>query len=220
MAGGGIANNPNNPNNPFFGTDADPRAPRVYPQQPQMREPQRPQGQPGFQSPYANYGFDPGLQSYLDNQYRMSTMDAGVNYQYDPTNQTFTGGTMGGTYNPIPLNVMQQAAGGNRDVLNSYYQPRFPQQPGYIPPQVKPGMPQMPQPMSPQMPFPRFGGNDRRDNRDDRNEGRYNPRPQTPQQRGAFPGMPMNPAQPPQGPQQRGLGGLQIDKFRNRLGQR
>jgi hypothetical protein len=44
--------------------------------------------------------------------------------------------------------------------------------------------------------------------------------PQSPQQRGAFPGMPMNPAQPPQGPQQRGLGGLQIDKFRNRLGQR
>ena len=81
----------------------------------------------GYQSPYANYGFDSGFQSYLDNQYLGSMSDAGVNYQYDPTNQTFTGGTMGGRYNPIPLSVMQQAAGGNRDVLNPYFQSRFQQ---------------------------------------------------------------------------------------------
>ena len=89
-----------------------------------------------YQSPYANYGFDPGLQSYLDQNNYRSTFDAGVGFQYDPTTQTFTGGTMGGQYNPIPLNVMQQAAGGNRDVLSPYFQSRFPQ-----PPQ----QPQMPQ---------------------------------------------------------------------------
>jgi hypothetical protein len=88
-------------------------------------------------SQYGNYGFDPGLQSYLDNQYRMSTVDAGVGFQYDPTNQTFTGGTRTGQYNPIPLNVMQQAAGGNRDVLNPYFQSRFPQPTSPVP-TVKP----------------------------------------------------------------------------------
>ena len=110
----------------------------------------------GYQSPYANYGFDSGFQSYLDNQYLGSMSDAGVNYQYDPINQTFTGGTMAGRYNPIPLNVMQQAAGGNRDVLSPYFQSKYPQPTGPAP-TVKPGMPQMPrQPMpgqGPQRPF-------------------------------------------------------------------
>jgi hypothetical protein len=126
----------------------------------------------GYQSQYGNYGFDPQLQNYLDQQYIASTRDAGVGFQYDPTNQTFTGGTRGGMYNPIPLNVMQQAAGGNRDVLNPYFQSNFPQQPVPMPGRrivdpVRPG----------------FG------------------QPQV---------QPANP--------QRGLGGLQIDKFRNRLG--
>ena len=80
-----------------------------------------------YQSRYGNYGFDSGLQNYLDQQYVGSTRDAGVGYQYDPSTQTFTGGTMGGRYNPIPLSVMQQAAAGNRDVLNPYFQSRFPQ---------------------------------------------------------------------------------------------
>jgi hypothetical protein len=92
----------------------------------------------GYQSPYANYGFDPGLQSYLDQQNYRSNFDAGVGYQYDPTNQTFTGGTMSGRYNPIPLNVMQQAAGGNRDVLSPYFQSKYPQPTGPAP-TVKPG---------------------------------------------------------------------------------
>jgi hypothetical protein len=86
-------------------------------------------------SRYGNYGFDPGLQSYLDNQYSASTMDAGTNYQYDPSTQTFTGSTMSGRYNPIPLSVMQQAAGGNRDVLNPYFQSNYPQQPTQVPAQ-------------------------------------------------------------------------------------
>ena len=86
-----------------------------------------------YQSPYANYGFDPGLQSYLDQQNYRSSKDMGVAFQYDPTNQTFTGGTMAGRYNPIPLNVMQQVAGGNRDVLNPYFQSKFPQPTGPMP---------------------------------------------------------------------------------------
>jgi hypothetical protein len=86
-----------------------------------------------YQSPYANYGFDPGLQSYLDQQNYGSSNDMGVAFQYDPTNQSFTGGTMAGNYNPIPLNVMQQVAGGNRDVLNPYFQSKFPQPTGPMP---------------------------------------------------------------------------------------
>jgi hypothetical protein len=122
-----------------------------------------------YQSRYGNYGFDSGLQNYLDQQYVGSTRDAGVGYQYDPSTQTFTGGTMAGQYNPIPLSVMQQAAAGNRDVLNPYFQSKFPQQPapvmpaqpqrdlGYgIPPprpQVFPAQPQvMPRPVPQVMP--------------------------------------------------------------------
>ena len=82
-----------------------------------------------YQSQYGNYGFDSGLQSYLDQQNYRSNMDAGTAFQYDPAAQTFTGGTMAGQYNPIPLSVMQQAAAGNRDVLNPYFQSKFPQQP-------------------------------------------------------------------------------------------
>lgn len=126
------------------GPNIDPVRPRPFENGPGPRIPAQggktqPALPPGFQSPYANYGFDPGLQSYLDRQNYMSNNDAGVAFQYDPTNQTFTGGTRGGTYNPIPLSVMQQAAGGNRDVLNPYFQSRFPQPTGPVP-TIKPGM--------------------------------------------------------------------------------
>jgi hypothetical protein len=103
-----------------------------------------------YQSPYANYGFDSGLQSYLDQQNYRSATDAGTSFQYDPATQTFTGGTMAGRYNPIPLSVMQQVAGGNRDVLNPYFQSNFPQQPGQVPAQVLP----TPQVLPPQGGFP------------------------------------------------------------------
>lgn len=110
-----------------------------------------------YQSPYANYGFDPALQSYLDQQNFRSATDAGVAFQYDPSNQTFTGGTMAGRYNPIPLSVMQQAAGGNRDALSSYFQPRFPQPTGPVP-TVKPGLtPQRPI-IDPRNPIRGLGG--------------------------------------------------------------
>jgi len=218
-------------------------------QQPQQpgQMPQKP-GQPfqmtlpdNYQSPFASYGFDPGLQSYLDQQMYRSYTDGGVGYQYDPTNQTFTGGTMSGRYNPIPLNVMQQAAGGNRDVLSPYFQSKFPQQPA---PTVKPG------PFVAMLPQPGMNINQLKE--------MYRGQPQQSAipglqdaLRGAFlnvaPGSPTGyPTQPvatppvrpgpfeamkqryqgqPQ-PQtqpqniQRGLGGLQLNKFRNRLDQR
>jgi hypothetical protein len=80
-----------------------------------------------YQSPFSSYGFSPELQSYLDQNNYRSTFDAGVGYQYDPATQTFTGGTMSGRYNPIPLSVMQEAAGGNRDALSPYFQFKYPE---------------------------------------------------------------------------------------------
>ena len=120
-----------------YSNPGQPMMPQM-PQQPgQMPIFQRPLPE-GFQSPYANYGFDPGLQSYLDNSYLGSMTDGGVNWNYDPTNQTFTGGTMGGSYNPVPLSVMQQSANGTGPGLTSYFQSRFPQ-PTSPMPTVKPG---------------------------------------------------------------------------------
>jgi len=101
-----------------------------------------------YQSPYASYGFDSGLQSYLDQQNYRSATDAGTSFQYDPATQTFTGGTMAGRYNPIPLSVMQQVAGGNRDVLSSYFQPRFQQTQPTTP------KPIIPTPITPTAPTP------------------------------------------------------------------
>ena len=128
--------------------------------------PQKP-GQPfqmplpeGYQSPYATYGFDPALQSYLDQQNYRSATDAGTSFQYDPATQTFTGGTMSGKYNPIPLNVMQQAAGGNYGSLSPYFQSRFPQPTSPVP-TVKPGMPTQTQPFTPR-PYPGQGNDIRR----------------------------------------------------------
>jgi hypothetical protein len=154
----------------------------------------------GYQSPYANYGFDPGLQSYLDQQNYRSTFDAGVGYQYDPTNQTFTGGTMSGRYNPIPLSVMQQVAGGNRDVLSPYFQSKYPQQPISMPKNAI-------------VELPRDPVTNRFYNPNDRQT-----QPQVmPQVQPMRPQMPQRPQVQPANPQ-RGLGGLQTDKFRRRLG--
>lgn len=238
MAGGGIGA----PQGGFPQQSGQPQQPGFGQQPVQM--PQKP-GQPfqmtlpdHYQSPYANYGFDPGLQSYLDQQNYRSTFDAGVGYQYDPTNQTFTGGTMSGRYNPIPLSVMQQAAGGNRDVLSPYFQSKYPQQPQQpqMPRQPVPtpgmptdklrdilaGLPQTQPQVMPQQPVP-MPGQVRPPNMPfyaNPNPGTYGsvnnngvtaqtPMPQRP-------GTNVMPQ--PQPPQQRGLGGLQMNKFRNRLG--
>jgi hypothetical protein len=167
----------------------------------------------GYQSPYANYGFDSGLQSYLDNQYIGSATDAGTAFKYDPTTQSFTGSTMGGRYNAIPLSVMQQTASGTGPGLASYYQSNFPT------PSTPYFQSRSPQPVSIQpfnpynrpgqpTPFPGFGGNITAGN--PRRDG-FNERPPVVQ-----PGPNVGP-QPR--PEQKGLGGLQQNKWASRLPQ-
>jgi len=152
---------------------------------------------PGYQSSFADYGFDPGFQSYLDQRNYMGTQaqDMGQ-YSYDPTNQMFT---LNGAYlSPgTPTPTMSLA-----DMQNRYQNPYQPPMPINRPGKFNPyeGRPNVVQP-GPNVPQgPRPGAII-----DPRRPGGYNPRPQT---------------QPFQGPQQRGLGGLQLNKFRNRLDQR
>jgi hypothetical protein len=78
---GGVFNPNGNVPQPIVGAFADGKGSVPTPQP----------GQPGFQSPYANYGFDPGFQSYLDQRYQLgnAAQDMGQ-YSYDPTNQMFT----------------------------------------------------------------------------------------------------------------------------------
>ena len=168
---------------------------------------------PGFQSPYANYGFDPGFQSYLDQRYQLGNQaqDLGQ-YSYDPTNQMFTlNGAF--TYPGAPTSTMSLADMQNR-YQNPYQPPTMPlNKPGMDINQIKEmyrGQPRPMQPQGPQRPFnprPYPGqGNDMAI------APPYNPRP--------MPQMPQFGQRPqPQGPQQRGLGGLQIDKFKSRLDQ-
>jgi len=214
---GGIINNPQFQN---VMDPARPGQPQVpfgqqpgFGQQP-VQMPQKP-GQPfqmtlpdHYQSPFASYGFDPGLQSYLDQQMYRYYTDGGVGYQYDPTNQTFTGGTRMGQYNPIPLNVMQQAAGGNSGVLQPYYQSRYPG--------VSVNAPQGQSVRNPQSPITPYGP-EQLAFLQEKMQGQPT-RPQMPQRPQTQLFNPMNRPQQPQGPQQRGLGGLQLNKFRNKLG--
>lgn len=147
---------------------------------------------PGYQSSFADYGFDPGFQSYLDQRNYMGTQaqDLGQ-YSYDPTNQMFTlNGARTAPGTPTP--TMSLA-----DMQNRYqnpYQPPMPiNKPGTFNPFDRPG-----QVRPPNMPFYR------------------NPNPRTygaVNNNGVTAQTPM-----PQPPQQRGLGGLQLNKFRNRLG--
>ena len=161
----------------------------------------------GFQSPYANYGFDSGFQNYLDQRYYNGLGMDGGHLEYNPTNQTFT--TVGGMKAPgsgpdLPSSLA--------DVMYGYQHPLQPptmplNKPGTFNPFDRPGqpqvMPQQPVPMPgqvrpPNMPFYR------------------NPNPITygaVNNNGVTAQTPM-----PQPPQQRGLGGLQLNKFRNRLG--
>jgi hypothetical protein len=104
---------------------------------------------PGFQSPYANYGFDSGFQNYLDQRYMMgqSAQDMGQ-YSYDPTNKMFT---LNGAYlSPgTPTPTMSLADMMNR-YQNPYQPPTMPlNKPGTFNPYNRPGQPP---------PFPRFGG--------------------------------------------------------------
>jgi hypothetical protein len=99
-------------------------------QQPGIQQPVRPlSGIGGIQMPQADpnrdygfnqYGFDSDLLNYLNQQKQGSFSDAGISYNYDPTNQMFSGGTFGAQYGNIPLSVLQQVASGDRNLLQQY----------------------------------------------------------------------------------------------------
>jgi hypothetical protein len=100
-------------------------------QQPGIQQPVRPlSGIGGIQMPQADpnkdygfnqYGFDSNLLNYLNQQTHGSAYDAGLSYNYDPTNQMFSGGTRGFQYGNIPLSVLQQVAtSGDRNLLQQY----------------------------------------------------------------------------------------------------
>jgi hypothetical protein len=79
-----------------------------------------PQVDPNRDYGFNQYGFDSNLLNYLNRQKQASFIDAGASYSYDPTNQTFSGGTMVAQYGNIPLSVLQQVASGDRNLLQQY----------------------------------------------------------------------------------------------------
>jgi hypothetical protein len=80
----------------------------------------KPQADPNRDYGFNQYGFDSDLLNYLNQQKQGSFSDAGISYNYDPTNQMFSGGTFGAQYGNIPLSVLQQVASGDRDLLQQY----------------------------------------------------------------------------------------------------
>jgi hypothetical protein len=82
---------------------------------------QMPQADPNKDYGFNQYGFDSNLLNYLNQQTHGSAYDAGLSYNYDPTTQTFSGGTRGFQYGNIPLSVLQQVAtSGDRNLLQQY----------------------------------------------------------------------------------------------------
>jgi hypothetical protein len=80
-----------------------------------------PQVDPNRDYGFNQYGFDSSLLNYLNQQKQGSFNDMGASYNYDPTTQTFSGGTMGAQYGNIPLSVLQQVAtSGDRNLLQQY----------------------------------------------------------------------------------------------------
>jgi hypothetical protein len=80
----------------------------------------KPQADPNRDYGFNQYGFDSDLLNYLNQQKQGSFSDAGISYNYDPTNQMFSGGTFGAQYGNIPLSVLQQVASGDRNLLQQY----------------------------------------------------------------------------------------------------
>jgi len=76
-----------------------------------------------FLDQYANYGFSPELQNYLAQQAQMSTMDAGIAYQYNPQTQTFSGMGLGTGPLNLSMQEMMQRAGGAQPSLSPQSQP-------------------------------------------------------------------------------------------------
>jgi len=113
-----------------------PRPPRPYdppypvdprdvprPSDPYPEDPSRPQYPK--EEDYGQYGFDPNLVNYLNEQRRMSATDAGVNYSYDPATQTFTGGTLGG---PVTKTLEEMMADQEQSL---FPRPGLPRDPGF-----------------------------------------------------------------------------------------
>jgi hypothetical protein len=86
-------------------------------QQPVQATPPSLPASPAQDSGFGNYGFDPNLVDYLNNQKRLSTFDAGISYRYDPATQTFTGGTMGG---PIKKTLQQMQMESQKTPLKHF----------------------------------------------------------------------------------------------------
>jgi chemotaxis protein histidine kinase CheA len=63
-----------------------------------------------FMEQFSGFGFDPRLVAYLAKQAELSTVDAGIFYQWNPDSQTFTGFTMAGPVT-VTLETMLQRAG-------------------------------------------------------------------------------------------------------------
>jgi hypothetical protein len=66
---------------------------------------------PYYGPDYTKYGFDQPLINYLQDQYNKSTFDAGIGWSYDPTTQTFSGGTMAGPQTATLAEMQNRAKG-------------------------------------------------------------------------------------------------------------
>jgi hypothetical protein len=118
-------------NSPMGGVIQQPGIQQPVIQQPGIQQPvgplsgiggiQMPQADPNKDYGFNQYGFDSNLLNYLNQQTHGSAYDAGLSYNYDPTTQTFSGGTRGFQYGNIPLSVLQQVAtSGDRNLLQQY----------------------------------------------------------------------------------------------------
>lgn len=76
-------------------------------------------GSTPFSGPdYTKYGFDQPLINYLQDQYNKSTFDAGIGWSYDPTTQTFSGGTMAGPQTATLAEMQNRAKGYTPQAIN------------------------------------------------------------------------------------------------------
>jgi hypothetical protein len=95
---------------------------------------------------YDSYGFDKNVVDYLNRQRQDSAHDAGVNYQYDPQTQTFTGATMGGQVRKSLADIQREAGGQQQydptaAASDMQYRPQVAQQPQPFNPFQQPQQP-------------------------------------------------------------------------------
>jgi hypothetical protein len=101
---------------------------------------------------YGKYGFDKPLVRYLRNQRKMSTIDGGVDYSYDPRTETFTGGTRGGPVTKTLKEMMADATKPKlrpKDIINMPRPPKTLMEGDVEPPfdpTITPPRPRLPNP--------------------------------------------------------------------------